>query len=317
MLINTVGYSLTGRTDEQCLFFAYGTGSNGKSVFLKTVQALAGEYSTPARVETFTARHARQAGGIPNDIASLAGARVVAVSEVDDGQRLNESLVKDMTGGDAITARFLNREFFSFHPQFKLWMQGNHKPQIRGTDHGIWRRIHLIPFAVTIPPEEKDPALFDKLRAEASGILAWAVRGCLEWRRDGLNPPEEVKAATEAYREEMDILGAFLDERCARAPNITVRAKVIYDAYRQWCDESGQRAYSLKRFGIAMGERGITKGEDRAGIFYQGIGLREDNADNRGQSSRVQPLMTSHVGNTLKNCPQPSTPSAVVGEEVF
>ena len=270
-LRRAIGYSLTGRTDEQCLFFAYGTGSNGKSVFLKTVQAIAGEYAMPSRVETFAWKHS--GGGIPNDIAALAGSRVVAVSEVDEGQRLNESLVKDMTGGDAITARFLNREFFSFIPRFKLWMQGNHKPHIRGTDNGIWRRIHLVPFFVTIPPEEKDPALFDKLMAEAPGILAWVVRGCLEWHRDGLKPPEAVKAATQAYREEMDVLGAFIEERCVMKPGISIRAKALYENYRVWCDESGQCAYSQNRFGKALSERGITKAKDREGWFYLGIGL--------------------------------------------
>jgi len=153
---------------------------------------------------------------------------------------------------------------------------------------------------VTIPPEEKDPALFDKLKAEASGILAWAVRGCLEWQREGLRPPEAVKAATEAYRDEMDVFGAFLDERCTRARGATVRAKELYEAYRQWCDECGQGTYSQHRFGKALAERGITREKDRAGWFYLGIGLAVTDVTDCDPFSGVLSYFISHEEITPK-----------------
>ena len=176
-LQRAVGYTLTGDTGEQCLFFTYGTGANGKSVFLEILLQLLAEYGTNARADTFMLK--TNGGGIPNDIARLVGMRFVGISETESGQRMAESLVKDMTGGDTVTARFLHKEFFSFRPEFKLWIRGNHKPNIRGTDDGIWRRIHLVPFEVQIPVGELDPRLPEKLRAELPGILRWAVDGAL------------------------------------------------------------------------------------------------------------------------------------------
>jgi putative DNA primase/helicase len=178
-LQRAIGYSLTGSTREQCLFFCWGAGLNGKSVFLEVILDMMGDYGASACIETFMPR---RPGDIPNDLARLAGARFVTVSETSEGQRLQESLIKDVTGGDTISARFMHREFFDFKPQFKLWMRGNHKPQIRGTDEGIWRRIHLIPFLVTIPKREQDKGLVDKLKRELPGILNWALGGVLPGR---------------------------------------------------------------------------------------------------------------------------------------
>ena len=271
-LQRAVGYTLTASTGEQCLFFVYGGGANGKSVFLEILQALLGEHAAASRMDSFS-QH--KSGGIPNDIARLAGARMVAVGETSDGQRLHESLVKDLTGGDTITARFLHREFFDFRPQFKLWIRGNHKPQIRGTDDGIWRRIHLVPFSVQIPEQERDAELLTKLKAELPGILAWAVRGCLAWQREGLRPPEQVCEATKAYRQEMDILGTYLEDRCVMQNSASVSATMLYADYRNWCEQAGIAPQTQMRLGLAIAERGFEKGRDGAGrTVYRGVGLK-------------------------------------------
>lgn len=264
------GYCLTGSTAEQKLCFLYGHGCNGKSLFLETLGAILGDYYAPARIESFAVRRHMDTGS--NDIASLAGRRLVAVSETPQGVRLNEALVKDLTGGDKITARFLYHESFSFVPQFKLLIRGNHKPQIRGTDEGIWRRVLLLPFTVRIPDEEIDPNLGEKLRAELPGVLAWAVAGALEWQRLGLAPPPGVTQAVKEYREEMDILGDFIDEACVRAPTARVQSTALYKAYRAWCESNGERAVGRHRFGEALAERGFTKMKSSE-IWWCGIGL--------------------------------------------
>ena len=190
-LQRAVGYSLTGLTIEQCLFLLYGSGANGKTTLLEALRGILGNYAQQTPTETLLLR-GNGGSGIPNDLARLRGARLVCATEIEDGHRLAESLVKQLTGGDTITARFLHREFFEFRPQFKLWIATNHKPMIRGTDYAIWRRIRLVPFEVQIPPEERDAELPAKLAAESTGILAWAVEGCLQWQKKGLDAPEAV-----------------------------------------------------------------------------------------------------------------------------
>ena len=263
------GYSLTGSTAEQILAFMYGTGRNGKSVFLETLAALMGDHHTATRIDTLSVGR----GGIPNDVAALTGARLVTVSETPEGARLNESLVKDLTGGDTISARFLRHEFFQFRPQFKLWIRGNHKPQIRGTDDGIWRRVVLVPFTVQIPPDEVDASLSEKLRDELPGILGWAVEGCLDWQRNGLRPPQTVADALAEYRTEMDTLGEFIADRCVVMDHAQAAARDLYAAYRSWCDESGHQPVSTTRFGLILGERGFHK-EKRGTVRWLGIGLQ-------------------------------------------
>jgi putative DNA primase/helicase len=205
-LQRAMGYSLTGSTGEQCLFFLHGSGANGKSTFLEILRALLGDYAVQADFATFLEN---RNDGPRNDIARLFGARVVTSSEVGEGKKVNESLVKSLTGTDRVAARFLYAEAFEFLPTFKLWLAANHKPVIRGTDTAIWRRIRLVPFTVEIPEGERDPELPNRLRAELPGILAWAVQGCLLWLESGLGVPDQVRAATDAYRRESDILGAF------------------------------------------------------------------------------------------------------------
>jgi putative DNA primase/helicase len=273
-----VGYTLTADTREQCLFFLYGTGRNGKSTFIETLLELLGIYAQKAPTEMLMARP--MGAGIPNDVAQLPGRRFVVTAETEEGRRLNESLVKDLTGGDRMTARFMRAEFFEFKPTHKLWMYGNHKPVIRGTDLGIWRRIRAIPFTVTIPEAEVDEAMPAKLRQELPGILAWAVRGCLAWRQQGLGESRAVSELTEFYRAEMDVLGAFIDERCVTHPNARAEASALYKAYQQWAEGAGEHVYSHRRFGTQLTERGFGRHKDGAGrIVRLGIGLRADDRD--------------------------------------
>jgi putative DNA primase/helicase len=273
-LCRAVGYSLTGSTREQCLFILYGTGANGKSTFTDAVRTLLGDYSQQTPVDTLMIKRGQT---IPNDIARLKGTRLVTASEAEEGQRLAESLVKQMTGGDPLAARFLHAEWFEFLPEFKVWLATNHKPMIYGTDNAIWRRIRLIPFTVTIPPEEQDRDLGRKLRAELPGILAWAVRGCLEWQRVGLGAPEEVKQATRGYRDEMDKLGGFLDECCVLNAQAQAGASELYLAYSEWCEANGEKAVSGTRFGRQMAERGFDRERKNYGKVYLGIGLLAHN----------------------------------------
>src|SRR5919107_5291637 len=197
------GYAISGETSEHLLPVLYGTGANGKSTVLSTLLAAAGDYGMQAAPDLLVAKK----GAHPTEVADLFGMRLVASIEVEDGRRLAESLVKQLTGGDKVRARRMRQDFWQFEPTHKVFMAVNHKPEVRGTDTAIWRRIRLIPFTETIPPGEQDKKLPEKLRAELFGILAWCVEGCLEWQREGLQAPEEVRRATGQYRSEMDVIG--------------------------------------------------------------------------------------------------------------
>jgi putative DNA primase/helicase len=267
------GYSLTGDTSEQCMFINHGGGNNGKSTFQETIAAALGDYAMRAPTEMLLAR---RAGGIPNDVARLKGGRFVMSSETEEGRRLAESLVKDLTGQDTISARFMRAEWFDFTPTHKLWLSTNHKPEIRGTDNAIWRRIRLVPWTVAIPPAEQDKKLLAKLRKELPGILAWAVRGCLKWQREGLAEPEEVRSATAAYRSEMDVLAAFIEDRCVVGRGLEAQATPLYNAYREWAESAGEKAEKQRGFGMRLTERGFAR-EKRGGTYrWLGIGLRHD-----------------------------------------
>src|SRR5829696_1980661 len=246
------GYALTGDVSEQLLAVLYGTGANGKSTVLNALLAVLGGYGMQAAPDLLVAKK----GTHPTELADLFGMRFVASIEVEDGSRLAESLVKQLTGGDRIKARRMRQDFWEFEPTHKVFMACNHKPQVRGTDNAIWRRIRLVPFTETIPPAEQDKNLPDKLREERAGILAWAVEGCREWRREGLQAPDEVRQATGAYRAEMDVLGAFLRECCELGPEKNVAAKDLYAVYHQWCLEGGERPESKRKFGSRLTDRG-------------------------------------------------------------
>jgi putative DNA primase/helicase len=279
----STGYSATGDTSEQCLFINHGPGANGKSTFQEALGEALGDYATRTPTEMLLTK---RAGGVPNDVARLKGARFVAASETEEGRRLAESLVKDLTGQDTISARFMRAEWFDFKPTHKLWLSTNHKPEIRGTDNAIWRRIRLIPWSVIVPPVERDRKLPEKLKAELAGILAWAVDGCLKWRREGLREPEEVRRATRAYRAEMDVLAAFLADCCEKGEGETAYAGELWKVWQRWCEETGERPESQKKFGGRLSERGFLNHRDsRTGRkVWSGVSLRDDWEDRTGIS---------------------------------
>jgi putative DNA primase/helicase len=212
-LRRVLGYALTGSTRDHALFFGYGTGANGKSVLLSTVAGILGDYHKTAPIETFTASNVDRH---PTDLAMLRGARLVTATETEEGRQWAESRIKSLTGGDRVSARFMRQDFFEFLPQFKLFIAGNHRPGLRSVDEAIRRRVNLIPFAVTIPAEERDGELTEKLKAEWPGILAWIVAGCLKWQSEGLAAPEAVTAATAEYLNSEDAIAAWIEERCER-----------------------------------------------------------------------------------------------------
>lgn len=265
-----VGYSLTGYTTEQCAFFCYGAGRNGKSTFLDTLSDILGDYAVNIQPDTLMVR---PAGATNSDIARLKGARFVTSTEPNEGVRLNEGLIKQLTGGDRVTARRLYREEFEFTPEFKLWMATNHKPIIRGTDVGIWRRIHLIPFTVQIPEDRVDKTLKYRLRQEAPAILAWAVEGCRAWRAGGLTPPPAVVSATREYRNEMDVVEMFLQE--CTVPGGEVGASDLFKAYLQWAEENNEYKMSGNKFGREVSGRYL-KRHGRHGWIYVGVSLNKD-----------------------------------------
>lgn len=266
-----VGWSITGDVSEQVLFFLYGTGANGKSVFLNILLKLLGnDYAIQAAPDLLIAKRTESH---PTELADLHGKRFVASTEVAADRSFNEVHIKSLTGGDRIRARRMREDFWEFTPTHHLWIAGNHKPRIRGTEEAIWRRMNLIPFAVTIPPEQRDGKLTQKLEAEMPGILAWAVQGCLEWQRIGLNPPETVSYATNQYRSEMDSIGRFLDEECIRGDHtLETPASDLYLGYTSWCASNGERQVTQQYFGQRMSAEGLDR-KKRGTYRYIGIQL--------------------------------------------
>lgn len=253
-----LGYSLTGYTNEDCLFFLYGTGRNGKSTFTEIIKEVLGGYYKRINTETLLLK---DSGNINNDIASLKGIRLVIGSEIERGRRLAESLVKDLTGGDDISARFLYKEFFSYKPQFKLWIYGNHKPEIRGTDLGIRRRIKLIPFTVTIPESkllDRDE-IMKQVRDELSGVLNWILQGFNQYKKFKLKEPDEVKDATSEYFDEMDILKNFIETDCIVLKSAEIELKELFQHYQDYCKYNNdvQLIKTSRQFAKLLRERGF------------------------------------------------------------
>ena len=257
------GYSLTGVTTEQALFFLFGGGSNGKGVLTSTMRGILSSYHQTAAMDTFAASEHGERH--PTDLAMLRGARLVTSTETEEGARWAESKIKALTGGDAIQARFMRQDFFEFLPQFKLMISGNHKPRLRAVNVAIRRRMNLLPFTVTISDKERDPHLVEKLKKEWSGILAWMVEGCLQWQRIGLSPPQKVIDATSDYLDDEDTLGAFLNEYCIIDVNAEVSSAQLFEEWKDWAGENNAYIGSAKMFGGWMGERGFVKTRDRTG----------------------------------------------------
>ncbi|HEX2988973.1 MAG TPA: phage/plasmid primase, P4 family [Chloroflexota bacterium] len=286
-LQRAVGYSLTGDTREEVLFFGHGPSATGKSTFIEAVKATFGDYASTADFETFLAR--RDAGGPRNDIARLGGSRFVASVEVDEGKRLAEGLIKMLTGGDTVSARFLYQETFEFRPRFKLWLMANDPPKVRDNDDALWRRILRVPFVHSVPKDRRDPAVKATLRdpkTAGPAVLAWAVRGCLEWQKGGLKVPQVVEHSTETYRQEMDPLRLFLDERCTLDQGRWTPSAELRSAYETWARESGEpdilsgRAFAerLRALGCTSTKKRVqttTKDRSVSTWGWQGIGLVE------------------------------------------
>jgi putative DNA primase/helicase len=266
-----IGYSLTGVTREQCFLLCWGGGANGKSTLLETVRSTVGDYAQTASADTLMAQ--RNGRGPENDLARLRGARFVAAAESGEGRALDEERIKRLTGGDMITARLLYREHFEFVPQFKLWLAANDRPEIRGLDHGIWRRVRLVPFRVTIPPEEQDRDLLSKLRVEAPGILRWAVDGCLAWQREGLVPPTAVAEAGAAWRTESNIVGQFVEDCCVRADRAQAKKSIVYAAYVAWSQTQGIEPMSQRMFSRRMTAMGVADARIHGGHVWCGLAV--------------------------------------------
>jgi putative DNA primase/helicase len=266
------GYCLTGRIDEQIFTVFHGGGSNGKTVFIETLKRVLGSYATQAQFETFCERS--NDSSIRNDIARLDKIRLVVATEGADGSRLDESLIKQITGGDEITARFLHKEYFTFTPRFKIVLVTNHKPVITGTDLGIWRRVVLVPWLVTIPNAKKDKRLWEKLNLERSGILAWALDGLADYLKHGLELPKVLIDANSEYRNDSDLIGLWIDDCCHVANHHRVSSNDLYLSYSKWANSSGHRAMSQKTLGDKLSERGYIKNRTTNGRGWDGLKLK-------------------------------------------
>jgi len=272
------GYMLTGSTKEHALFFAYGTGRNGKGVFLNTLAGIMADYATVAGMETFTAsRHSQH----PTDLAALRGARLVTAQETEQGRAWAESRIKALTGGDPITARFMAKDFFTYQPTFKLFIAGNHKPGLRSVDEAIRARFHLIPFTVTIPMAERDPDLPEKLRSEWPAILRWMIDGCMIWREEGLRKPAAVQSATDEYLAGEDALSLWLEECCEQREAFETAAD-LFSSWRGWAERAGEHVGSQKQFSQTLEARGFMR-KRQGGSGRMGFGdlalIRRDYAD--------------------------------------
>src|SRR5215471_21647987 len=271
-----LGYSLTGSTREQCFFLLHGPTKTGKSTFLNIAKALLGPYGTQAEMSTFLHKDRET---IRNDLADLAGMRLVSAIETDAGKRLAASLMKQLTGGtDSIKARFLFEEYFEYRPQFKVFLASNHKPKANPTDDALWERVKVIPFTVHIPKPDRDKQLEAKLLEELPGILAWAVRGCLAWQKaDSLGEPAVVIDATQQYREEMDTLTRFLDECCFVREDdyVKVQATRLASAYQLWCRRTGETPLTNTAFITALEQRFERKRGHANQYYWHGVALAD------------------------------------------
>ena len=269
------GYALTGLTREHALFFLYGTGANGKSVFLNTVAKVLGAYATAAPMETFIASHR---DSHPTELAGLRGARLVTAAETEVGRRWSEARIKQLTGGDTISARFMRQDFFNFTPQFKLVIAGNHKPGLRNIDEAMRRRFHLVPFKVTIPPGERDETLSERLTSEWPGILQWMISGAVEWQRIGLSPPEMVRNATDAYLKDEDAVAHWITELCTTNPDDWASGADLFQCWKQWVDQAGEEVGTQRRLSTTLEDRGFRKSRASGGRRgHKGIAITPSN----------------------------------------
>jgi putative DNA primase/helicase len=267
------GYCMTGLTNEHVLFFLYGAGANGKSVFINTISAVWGDYAAVAPMTTFMAGHTDQH---PTDLAMLHDVRLVVTQETEIGRHWAEAKIKSITGGDLIPARFMRADFFTYIPKFKLVIVGNHKPALRNVDEAIRRRIHLVPFTVTIPPEERDKELFEKLKPEWPGILQWAIDGCLEWNEIGLAPPPAVRAATDEYLAEEDALARWIDEECTTGKHQWGVGAMLWGRWKAWSETNNEWTGARKSFAQGLRDRGFPDGKSQHVRGHQGVDIKAE-----------------------------------------
>jgi putative DNA primase/helicase len=279
-----VGYSLSGYTKEQCLFLLIGSGSNGKSTLLNTLQYVLGDYGATTPAQTLMVnRHGNEQ---TNDLAKLVGIRFVTATETEKGQRLAESKIKRITGGDRIACRELYKNLIEFDPQFKIWLATNDLPQFSGGDQSMARRIRVIEFPVTFDEKTQDHELQNRLLKEAPEILNWALQGYAEWKMQGLNPPEDVLLATQSYRAENDSIGQFIETCCIRESKAKATTGHLYQAYEDWCRASAIDLMPKNSFGKELRRRDFAPVKGRSGNGWAGIRLkREENPDGSGLGS--------------------------------
>lgn len=269
------GYLTTGVTREHAFFFAWGTGANGKGVLLNTLTGILGDYAVVSDMATFTVNQGERH---PTDLAMLRAARAVFSQETEEGRRWAESRIKALTGGDPVTARFMRGDFFTYKPQFKLLIAGNHKPQLRNVDEAMRRRLHMIPFTETFTADRRDPDLADKLRDEWSGILGWMVRGALAWQAEGLRPPQAVLDATEDYFSSEDSIARWLDDCCIVAPNLTATTADLFGSWKGWTERTGEFTGTQRRFIEALRDRGFGDSRTKRSRGLRGLGLAGEEA---------------------------------------
>jgi putative DNA primase/helicase len=267
------GYALTGSTKEHALFFLYGSGANGKSVFIGVIAGILHTYHRTAAMQTFIVSSTEQH---PTDMAGLVGSRAVTASETERGRSWDENKIKTITGGDEVSARFMRGDFFEYVPQFKIIIAGNNKPKLKSTDEAIRRRFNLIPFLATIPPEERDLDLGAKLAAEYPGILKWAIEGCLEWQRIGLDPPAVVRAATEEYIQSQNTVSNWIEERCDTGYGLRAFSNELYADFKHWAHNTGEDSLKQADFNKALEDLEYSKKRSNIGIVWDGLKLRSE-----------------------------------------
>jgi len=312
-LQKAVGYTLTGVVHEELMHFAYGFGRNGKSVFANILRRLFNDYAIVAPAEMLMQRD--RGGGANNDIARLVGARLLLANETRSGQAMDDLTLKTLVSTETIAARFLHKEFFEFKPTHHIWMRGNHKPMVRDESDGAWRRIRLLPFELDLSPNKVDPNLEEKLWAERDGILAWAVRGCLLWQKEGLTASPRIRGASSSYRKDCDLFGDFMEEHCILDKSARVRQRSLWQTYQDWCEDNGVKYGSKKSFTRKLEDRGVVaagwQGKDR---MYSGVRERteKDNAEplfhcitgSRGNPgfSPIEESLREKTGKTPQSC---------------
>ncbi len=265
------GYCLTGSTREHALLFLHGPGANGKSVLLQSIAGVLGDYAKTAAADSFAETKGERHS---TDLAGLRGARLVLVNETEAGKGWAEGRLKAITGGDRVRARFMYRDYFEYEPQYKVAVAGNHRPVLRTVGEAMRRRLHLVQLDTIVPPEHRDPKLVEALLRERDGILGWMIEGCLEWQRQGLQPPTRIGRAVEEYLREEDLVSQWIEERCATGPSHVETSHALFASWSNWASASGFDPGNMKVLGQALGARGFGAERYKGARAWRGLHLR-------------------------------------------